>query len=332
MQRKVTVLGDGGWGTTMCLVAAQNGHEVTLWGHDPDHLKALAYARENQLFLKGVSLPETLRFEWDMKKAASTADLVVVAVPTKFLRSVFEGHTGLIPEGADVVSLTKGIERETLLRPSQLLETCLACDPVAVLSGPSHAEEVAKGLPASVTVASRELALAERVQSVLMTGALRIYTSDDVVGVELGGALKNVIAVAAGIATGLGLGDNAMAALVTRGLAEITRLGIALGADPLTFAGLSGMGDLITTCISPHGRNRAVGLAIGQGKTLKEVLSEMEMVAEGVTTVVSARDLGRQVGVDLPITEETWNILYNDKDPHTAVTDLMTREGKAEHD
>lgn len=326
---RVTILGDGGWGTAVSVVLAKNGHQPVVWGHDAAYLAELAETRNNRLFLPGIELPGSMAFEPDMPTALDGAALAVVAIPTKFVRPVFDGRSGVFGE-VDVVSLTKGIEQETLERPSEILAECTGCERVAVLSGPSHAEEVARMLPATVTVAAEDEALAMRVQEIVMAPTLRVYTSTDPVGVELGGALKNVIGVAAGIATGLGLGDNAMAALMTRGLAEITRLGVAMGADPLTFAGLSGMGDLITTCVSPHGRNRAVGKQIGEGKTLDDILGRMQQVAEGVTTALSADALGRRMGVELPITRQVVEILYNKKDPRHAVTDLMTREGKAE--
>ncbi|MBN2713275.1 MAG: NAD(P)-dependent glycerol-3-phosphate dehydrogenase [Planctomycetes bacterium] len=330
-QGRITIIGDGGWGTALALIAIDNGNTVTMWGHDASYLHKMQNCRENVNFFPGVALPEELFFEGDMEKAVDGADIVITAIPTKFLRAALCEAKGIIPEGAPVISLTKGIEQNTLKRPSEILEELLGTERIGVLSGPSHAEEVAARLPATVTVAAKDIGIAKLAQDMLMTGSFRIYTSTDVVGVELGGALKNVIALAAGIATGLGLGDNAMAALVTRGLAEITRLGTALGADPLTFAGLSGMGDLITTCISPHGRNRAVGLALGAGKKLDEILASMQMVAEGVTTAVSARDLARKNNIDMPITEEVYNILYENKSPRQAVSDLMSREGKEEN-
>lgn len=326
---RVTILGDGGWGTAVAVVLAGNGHQVTLWGYDAEYLTEMARTRDNRMYLAGVTLPPNLAFHADMTQALEGAELAIVAIPTKFLRTVFSGRAGIFGD-IPAVSLTKGIEAGTLLRPSEMLAACTGSKRLAVLSGPSHAEEVARLLPATVTVAAVEPGLAEVVQQVVMAPSLRVYTSTDPVGVELGGALKNVVGLAAGIAAGLGLGDNAMAALMTRGLAEMTRLGVAMGADPLTFAGLSGMGDLVTTCISPHGRNRAVGFRIGQGERAEEILASMHQVAEGVTTAPGALELGRRHGVELPITEQVVEILEHDKDPRQAVTDLMTRSGKDE--
>lgn len=327
---RVTVIGDGGWGTAISLVLNERSARITIWGHDAAYLDAMRQSRENQLFLPGVNIPAEIQFEADLGRAFAGAELVLVAIPTQFLRLALKETKGLLPDNVPVASLTKGIEQGTLLRPSEIVSELLGCERIVVLSGPSHSEEVAKKLPTTVVAACEDEALARRVQGALMTPAFRVYTSVDCVGVELGGALKNVIAIAGGICTGLGLGDNAMAALMTRGLAEITRLGVALGAEPQTFAGLSGMGDLMVTCISPFGRNRAVGLELGRGRKLDDILGGMKQVAEGVTTVVSARELGRKAGVEMPIVEEVYRVLYEDKDPRRVVTDLMTREATAE--
>jgi glycerol-3-phosphate dehydrogenase (NAD(P)+) len=328
--RDVTVLGDGGWGTAVALVLAGNGLRVTMWGYDPDYLDEMRTTRENRRFLPRVPLPAELEFEPDQARALASAELVFVAIPTVYLRGSLGHGRGYLREGVGVVSLTKGIERETLLRPTAIAAEQLGAERVAVLSGPSHAEEVVRGCPTTVTVSSADTELALAAQAALMSPTFRVYTSSDPVGVELGGALKNVIALSAGICIGLELGDNALAALMTRGLAEMTRLGTALGADPLTFSGLSGMGDLVVTCLSPHGRNRRVGLEIGRGRALHEILDEMQQVAEGVTTAESARALGARAGVELPIVEQVWRVLHEDKDPRTAVEELMTREPKPE--
>ena len=328
---RVAVLGDGGWGTAAALVLCEAGARVTMWGHDPAYLARMGTERENALFLPGTPLPDALSFEADLAAATRDADLVLVAIPTVYLRGALAGHEGAIPEGVGVVSLTKGIEQKTLERPTEMITELLGTPRVAVLSGPSHAEEVARRCPTTVVVSSRDHDLAVLAQSALMTPSFRVYTSEDPVGVELGGALKNVIALAAGAVTGLGLGDNAMAALMTRGLAEMTRLGVALGANARTFAGLSGMGDLIVTCSSEHGRNRRVGIQIGQGRKLDAILSETNQVAEGVNTAASARALARRVGVEMPIVEAVYDVLYGGKDPRAAVTELMTRDPKREH-
>ncbi len=328
--RAVTIVGDGGWGTAIAMVLCSKGTPVTMWGHDPTYLDEMRETRENRLFLPGTRLPEGIRFEADLGAAMQHGELIITAIPTKFLRLSLAGARGLVPKGVGVVSLTKGVEQNTLQRPSQILEECLGTRRIAVLSGPSHAEEVVKNKPTTVVVSSQDEPLARQAQQILCTPRFRLYTSNDVVGVELGGALKNVIALAAGICTGLELGDNALAALLTRGLAEMTRLGVALGARERTFSGLSGMGDLVTTCTSPHGRNRAVGLQIGQGKRLQEILDTMDQVAEGVTTTVSARALGRETSIELPIVEQVYEVLYEDKDPLPGVGSLMTRDPKPE--
>lgn len=327
----IAVLGDGGWGTAAALVLCEAGSRVTMWGHDPAYLDRMSKARENSLFLPGIPLPPSLSFEADLERATQDAELVLVAIPTVFLRKSLAGHAGAIPEGIGVVSLTKGIEQESLQRPTEIISELLGTRRVAVLSGPSHAEEVARRCPTTVVASSSDHDLAVQAQSALMTPSFRVYTSEDPVGVELGGALKNVIALAAGAVTGLGLGDNAMAALMTRGLAEMTRLGVALGADARTFAGLSGMGDLVVTCSSEHGRNRRVGIAIGEGRKLDEILGETNQVAEGVNTAASARALAGRVGVEMPIVEAVYQVLYRGKEPRAAVTELMTRDPKREH-
>lgn len=328
---RITVLGDGGWGTALSIVLSDAGADVTMWGHDPAYLAEMRRTRDNARFLPGVPLPEALGFEGAIERAVDGAKLVFVAIPTVYLRGALAASKGAFDAGAGLVSMTKGIEKETLLRPTEILREVTGVERVAVLSGPSHAEEVARRCPTTVVVSSEDDALAVDAQAALMTPQFRVYTSSDPVGVELGGALKNVIALAAGAVLGLGLGDNAMAALMTRGLVEMTRLGVALDADPRTFAGLSGMGDLVVTCSSSHGRNRRVGMEIGKGRGLDEILAETQQVAEGVHTCVSARALGARVGVELPIVEQVWRVLYDGKDPREAVYDLMTRDPKPEH-
>jgi glycerol-3-phosphate dehydrogenase (NAD(P)+) len=296
--------------------------------------RQLKVVRENKQSLPGVKIPQEIVISSSFEQIVSGKDLIVIAVPSHVARSVgkkvnrFEGLDNII-----LVSVTKGIENRTLLRISQvLLETINWLDEakLAVLSGPSHAEEVSRKIPTAVVVASRNHKTAELVQKVFMSPEFRVYTSDDVIGVELGGSLKNIIAIAAGICDGAGFGDNTKAALQPRGLAEIVRLGVKMGANPLTFAGLSGMGDLIVTCMSQYSRNRYVGEQIGKGRKLEEVLNEMVMVAEGVRTTRSAHQLSKKYGVEMPITGEVYKILFQGKDPKAAVYDLMSRDAKPE--
>jgi len=328
----VCVLGNGGWGTALALVAAANGHDVRLWGIDADYVAETAKSRANPRYLPGVALPQALLLTSDGAAAARGATLIVSAVPTQYLRATTARLAAHLPPGVPVVSVSKGVENTTLLRPSQVLGETLGARPVAVLSGPSHAEEVARGGPTSVVVASADAALAELVQRVLGNDRMRIYASDDVLGVELAAATKNVVAIAAGVCDGLGLGDNAKAALITRGNAEITRLGRALGARPETFAGLAGIGDLITTCTSRHGRNRAVGERIGRGETIDAILSSMVQVAEGVRTAESIVGLAKSVGVEMPISEQVHRILFGGQKPGDALRELMTRTPRPERD
>lgn len=327
---RIAILGDGGWGTAMASVLLDKGHHVTMWGHDAVYLNEMRDTGENRKFLPRFPLPEDLRFQSDLRSAVEGSDLVIVAIPTVYLRDTLQHCETLFEPRQAVVSLTKGIEQHSLKRPSEIIAYQTNAARIAVLSGPSHAEEVARRLPSAVTVAARDENVARYVQNALMTPSFRIYRSTDVTGVELGGALKNVIAIAAGICTGLGLGDNTLAALLTRGLAEMSRLGVRMGSDPHTFAGLSGLGDLITTCVSPHGRNRMVGLALGEGRTIEDITNSTEMVAEGVHTAVSAYKLAQEYEVEMPIVEEVYKILYEEKLPSDAVRDLMAREGKAE--
>jgi glycerol-3-phosphate dehydrogenase (NAD(P)+) len=327
---QVTVIGDGGWGTAVALVLVENGHRVVMWGHDAAQLEEMRVHRENRSFLPGVRLPEALSFEPDLDAAIDASSLAFVAVPTKFLRASLQRASRAPSPETGFVSLTKGIEVGTLARPTQIVGECLGAERVAVLSGPSHAEEVARRKPTTVVVASEDPSLPLEAQRALFTQRFRPYTAADMLGVELAGALKNVIALAAGIATGLELGDNAMAALLTRGLAEMTRLGVSLGAEASTFSGLSGIGDLVVTCTSQHGRNRSVGIELGRGRSLEEIVEGMSQVAEGVTTATAARALGERAGIELPIVEQVCRVLYEGLDPMQGVTELMTRAPKPE--
>lgn len=325
-QGRALVIGDGSWGTTLAVLLARNGFEVTLWSAFPEQAEELRARRENRRFLAGVSLPEGMRFSADPHSAAAGAELVVSVVPTQFLRGVAERFEDALPGSLPIVTATKGIEIETFLTPSRILLDVLGERPLCVLTGPSHAEEVVQGLPASVVAASTDLGLARAVQQAFSSDTFRVYTHDDPLGAELAAALKNVIAIAAGISDGLGLGDNAKAALLTRGMVELARFGRSRGAHPETFFGLAGIGDLITTCCSRHSRNRSVGEAIGRGETLEEILARMEMVAEGVWTTKALFGPEAELGsVAMPIAEQVHAVLFEKKDPRSAVLDLMRR-------
>ncbi|MBI5369032.1 MAG: NAD(P)-dependent glycerol-3-phosphate dehydrogenase [Planctomycetes bacterium] len=330
MPKHVLVLGAGGWGTCLAVHLHRKGLDTRLWGHRPEYVDWLRRYRENTRYLPGVSIPEGIEICAELKPALAGIDYLVMAVPTQVCRSVLIHLVEHVHEGLAVVSVSKGIENETLLRPSDIIKDVLGKVRVAVLSGPSHAEEVARQLPTSLVAASKDDDLARQVQHLFSADSLRVYTNPDMVGVELGGAVKNVIAVAAGICDGLGLGDNAKASLLARGMIEIARLGVALGAKKSTFSGLSGFGDLVTTCVSGFGRNREVGMKIAKGQKLSEILAGTEKVAEGVWTTRSVRTLARKHNVDAPINLEVYRVLFEDKDPAQAVRDLMLRAPKSE--
>ena len=331
-KKQITVIGDGGWGTALALVLHRNGHAVRVWGPFEDYLADIRKRRENRKFLPGIRLPKDIRWVSDREQAVAKAEVVVLAIPSRFFRNVVESFSPFIPRKALVVSVTKGVEKSTGKRMTEVAGELLQHGSVAALSGPSLATEVARGIPSAVTIACENHARAIALQHVFNNPAFRVYTSDDVTGVELGGALKNIIAIAAGVCDGIGYGDNTKAALVTRGLAEIARLGMALGAHPITFAGLSGMGDLVVTCTSRHSRNRSVGERLGRGETIKEILNGMEQVAEGVWTCVSAREVARKHKVRIPIIEEVYAVIHKGKNPRKAVESLLTREPKPERD
>src|SRR5262245_23240843 len=331
--QRVVVIGDGGWGTTLAMLLHRSGVRVALWSAFPEHVEELRTHHENRRYLPGVKLPEGLFVTADPFEAARGAQLAVSVVPTQFLRKVAESFEDALEGEVPLVSATKGIEIETFKTPSEILIEVLGKRPIGVLSGPSHAEEVAVGLPASVVVASTDERLARAAQATLSADTFRIYTHNDPKGAELGGALKNVIAIAAGIADGLGLGDNAKAALITRGIVEMARFGQAHGARSATFFGLAGLGDLATTCYSRHSRNRHVGEQIGRGKKLEQILSEMQMVAEGVwTTRALFGPESEARGIPMPIAEQVHAVLFEGKDPRKAVTELMRRELAGEMD
>ena len=330
---KALVLGDGSWGTTLALLLCRNGIETTLWSAFAEQTEELREHRENKRFLPGIPLPESLRYSADPHSSAEGAELVVSVVPTQYLRSVATRFEEVLPDSLPVVSATKGLEIETFQSPMSIWRSVSGERPLGVLTGPSHAEEVAQGKPASVVSASESEELAAAVQKAFSCESFRVYRSEDPVGAELAGALKNVIALAAGISDGLGLGDNAKAALLTRGMVEMARFAEQRGAQPATFFGLAGVGDLVTTCCSQHSRNRAVGEAIGRGETLEEVLARMSMVAEGVWTTKALFGPESDLrGLELPIAEQVHAILFENKDPREAVLDLMRRELVGEMD
>ncbi len=326
----VSIIGDGGWGTALGLVLHRNGHKVTLWGPFPDYLDEVRRTGENRKFLPGVKLPPELAWTADRAQAVAGAEVIVAAVPSRFYRQVLASFAPLIQGQPAIVSVSKGLDKESHRRLTEVAEEVLGRRPVAALSGPSHAEEVARGIPTAVAIACTDHGVADLLQQVFNNPTFRVYTTDDVTGVELGGALKNVIAVAAGISDGIGFGDNSKAALITRGLAEMTRLGVARGAHPETFAGLSGIGDLIVTCASKLSRNRGVGERLGRGEKLDAILGGMEQVAEGIWTCRAALDLARELGVEVPITEQVVAVVHDGVDPRAAVQVLMARDPKRE--
>ena len=333
-ERKIAVIGAGSWGTALSLLLSQKGLDVLLWGHRPSHVEQLARKRENRHYLPGYPFPSSLAVTGDLAAAVDGRDVVVMVVPSHCFREVFVRLKEYLPPRAIVVSATKGIENDSLMTMIGVMEEELGDNPsairLAVLSGPSFAKEVAAEKPTAVTVASKEMTVAQSVQRVFFTERFRVYASTDVVGVELGGPLKNVVAIAAGISDGLGFGTNARAALITRGLAEITRLAVKMGAKPLTMSGLAGLGDLVLTCTGDLSRNRSVGLKLGKGMTLEAILAEMDMVAEGVKTTKSAADLAAKMKVEMPILEQVYAVLYEGKTCSDAVQDLMGRDQKEE--
>ncbi len=330
---RISVLGAGSWGTTLAIVLAEKKHDVVLWSYSAEQADLMRSTRTNPSFLPGIELPASVEISADLTSAADGCEMVVAAVPSQYMRSVVCGLPALSGEYPIFVNVAKGVENGTLLTMSEMLHDALPNLPasrIVTLSGPSHAEEVSRRVPTTVVAASIDLESARQAQSAFMLPYLRVYVSSDIRGVELGGSLKNVIAIAAGIIDGAQLGDNTKAALMTRGIAEIARLGVALGAHVRTFSGLSGIGDLMVTCMSRHSRNRYVGVEIGKGRRLPEILSEMVMVAEGVATTQSAYDLARRTGVDVPIVAEVFKILFEGKDPLVACYELMTRDPKGE--
>ena len=329
--KNICIIGDGGWGTTLSILLSKKGFDVTLWGAFPDYVETLKCNRENIKFLPGVKIPENVKITSLLDEALKASQLVILAAPSQFMRGVLAMLKMRQLSGKAFVSVAKGIENGTLKRMSEVVYETLGTRELAVLSGPTIALEVANGVPSTAVAASADSGLVKEMQEVFMTDRFRIYTSSDVIGVEMGGSLKNIIAIAAGISDGLGFGTNAKAALLTRGIVEIVRLGVAMGARAETFYGLSGLGDLTTTCISQYSRNRWLGQEIAKGKKLTDILHETDMVIEGVATSKSAYDLSKKYSVEMPITSEIYKVLYENKDPKKAVHELMTRSPKDEN-
>jgi glycerol-3-phosphate dehydrogenase (NAD(P)+) len=325
----ISVIGAGSWGTTLACLLTTKGYDVTLWVHEKELAEEMSTSRINSIYLPGISLPDEMHVTHSLEKSLQKARYVINAVPSQYTRLVFQDISSLLLDEAILISVSKGIERGTLLTVSTVLKE-LCNHPVAVLSGPSFAKEVIQSLPAAVTIATEDSDVGFILQELFNINNFRVYTHNDIVGVEIGGALKNVMAVAAGISDSLGLGNNARATLITRGLVEMTRLGVAMGAKERTFSGLSGIGDLVLTCTSPLSRNYTVGVKLGQGMKLKDILVQTKSVAEGVSTAESAFELSRKHAVDMPIVEQVYQVLYEEKEPALAVKDLMERSLKSE--
>lgn len=327
---KVSVLGAGSWGTALSLLLCKNGHEVTLWSALEDEVRMLCEKREHESKLPGVRLPEDMKITADLEDSLQDPDVAVLAVPSPFTRSTAHRMASFVKKGQIIVNVAKGVEEHTLMTLSEIISEEIPQADVCVLSGPSHAEEVGKGLPTTCVVSAEKRETAEYLQGIFMSPVFRVYTTPDILGVELGGALKNVIALAAGTADGLGYGDNTKAALITRGIAEISRLGTKMGARAETFYGLSGIGDLVVTCASVHSRNRKAGYLMGKGYTMQEAMDEVKMVAEGVYSARAAKSLAEKYQVEMPIIEEVNKVLFEDKPAADAVRDLMLRDKKVE--
>ncbi|HET6424746.1 MAG TPA: NAD(P)H-dependent glycerol-3-phosphate dehydrogenase [Planctomycetaceae bacterium] len=331
MSTKITILGSGAMATACSILLAEHeNQEVAIWARNPAHAEQIQTTRENKRLLPGVKLPEKVTVTADLEQALDGSEFLVAAIPTQFLRASLNEIRGYLKSNRPVISVIKGLENETFQRPSEIIAEALGSRAVVALSGPSHAEEIARRLPATVVAASGDLGLARQVQRMFNTERFRVYTNLDLIGVELAAALKNVIAVAAGISDGLGYGDNAKSALMTRGLVEITRFGTRFGAEASTFTGLAGMGDLITTCVSPYGRNRGVGERLGKGETLDQILATMAAVAEGVATTKSVHEVAEQEGIEMPIVAEVYRVLFEKKSPAAATHSLMLRPLRSE--
>lgn len=328
---KIGILGAGSWGIALSVLLHGNGHEITVWSIIREEVEMLQEKREHVSKLPGVKLPDDMKFTNELEEAMAEKDVLVLAVPSPFTRSTARSMKPYLTKGQLIVNVAKGIEETTLMTLSEQIEEELPEAEVAVLSGPSHAEEVGRGIPTTVVVGAKKKETAEYLQNIFMNQVFRVYTSPDIMGIELGGSLKNVIALAAGIADGLGYGDNTKAALITRGIAEMTRLGVKMGGKMETFAGLTGMGDLIVTCASMHSRNRRAGILIGQGKTMQEAMDEVQMVVEGVYSAKAGLKLAKKYDISMPIVAEVNAVLFDGKPAKEAVNELMMREGTSEH-
>jgi len=326
---KISIIGAGAWGTTLSIITAENKHAVNLWSYEKDVADAINEVHENKKYLNGFQLPQNIEGLNDIAKAAD-AEIIIFATPSQYLRDTLQNISRFIKKESVIVSAVKGLEIETQKTMSTVIKEEVPTNNMAVISGPNISKEIARGLPAATVVASKSLEAAKTVQKALNSNRFRVYTNTDVIGTEIGGALKNVIAIAAGVADGLTLGNNAKAALMVRGIAEITRLGVAMGGKTETFSGLSGIGDLITTCSSTLSRNHFVGMEIAKGRKLKDIITKMYDVAEGVPTAKAARELAKKNNVDMPITEEVYQVLYENKDPFKAISSLMQRDLKNE--
>jgi glycerol-3-phosphate dehydrogenase (NAD(P)+) len=329
---KVSIIGAGSWGLGLAILLNNNGHEVKVWSVFPAEIEELKVTRENKKCLPGVKIPESVEFTADTELAVTTADVIVMAVASPYTRSTSKIIAPIVKKGQYIVNVGKGIEEDTLLTLCQIIEQEIPQAVVAVLSGPSHAEEVGRGIPTTCVIGTHKKKDAEYLQNIFMSDVFRVYTSPDMLGICIGGALKNVIALAAGIADGLGYGDNTKAALITRGIAEISRLGLAMGADMVTFSGLSGIGDLIVTCASMHSRNRRAGILIGKGYSKDEAMQEVQMVVEGVFSAKAGEQLAKKYNVEMPIVEQVNKVLFEGKSPEEAVKELMLRDKKIEND
>ena len=328
--KKITVIGSGSWGTALAVMLHKYGHDVTIWSYKVEKAVRIRRDGQHKEFFPGVKIDPAIGIVTDPKEAVQGREILVTAIPSKFVRTNLGKFTPYLTSEQVIVNVAEGLEEGSLLRLSEVIASCVPGCPVCTLVGPSHAEEVARDIPTACCVGGADMAAAEMIQKEFMNPNFRIYTNDDVIGMELGAALKNVIALAAGMSDGLGFGDNTKAALMTRGMAEISRLGTAMGGKAMTFMGLSGIGDLIVTCTSMHSRNRRAGILLGQGHSLEETLKQVHMVVEGVNTAHAAWALAQKYDVEMPITQEINRVLFEGKDPRQAVIDLMMREGKPE--
>jgi glycerol-3-phosphate dehydrogenase (NAD(P)+) len=331
MTTRIAILGSGAMATACSLILNENeNQEVSIWGRNSEHVDAICQDRENRRLLPGITIPNEIQITSDIQEATVNADILIASIPTKFLREALSKISSAITSPTPVISVIKGLENKTFMRPSEIIKDVLGDRTVLALGGPSHAEEIARRKPASVVAACEDLEFANQVQSLFNTDRFRVYTNKDIIGVELAGALKNVVAIAAGICDGLEFGDNAKSALITRGLVEMTRFGMEMGAEQITFSGLAGMGDLVTTCFSKHSRNRSVGEKLGKGKSLTEILDETESVAEGVTATKSIYELSQEKKLEMPIVSEVYRVLFEKQSPLEATARLMMRPPRDE--